>query len=79
MACRYFWEHWYPGPDPHKELQARAPPTIERYRPVLGKAMMHATDRVVIAVVSDAPFALARELPWLDLNAPDDVGRFVVE
>ena len=41
--------------------------------------MMPATDRVVIAVVSDAPFALARELPWLDLNAPDDVGRFVVE
>jgi molybdopterin-guanine dinucleotide biosynthesis protein MobB len=52
---------------------------VELYRPSLGKPMLHPTDRNVIAVVSDEPFTLARDLPCLDLNAPEEVARFILQ
>jgi molybdopterin-guanine dinucleotide biosynthesis protein MobB len=54
-------------------------PKIELYRPVLGKPMIHATDVDVIAVASDVPFSPARELPRLDLNAPEEVVGFILQ
>ncbi len=51
-------------------------PKIELYRPCLTKPMIHANDPHVIAVVSDAPFRMARDLPPLDLNWPQDMLNF---
>jgi molybdopterin-guanine dinucleotide biosynthesis adapter protein len=53
-------------------------PKIELYRPSLGRPLIHAADPDVIAVASDAPFPLARNLPVLDLNRPEEVLRFVL-
>jgi molybdopterin-guanine dinucleotide biosynthesis protein MobB len=52
---------------------------VELYRPSLGKPMLHPTDRNVIAVATDEPVTLARDLPRLDLNAPDEIARFILE
>jgi molybdopterin-guanine dinucleotide biosynthesis protein B len=54
-------------------------PKIELYRPALGRPMIHADDPDVIAVATDAPFPLVRELPVLDLNDPNEIATFVVE
>lgn len=50
-------------------------PKLEVFRPELGKAPLYPEDPDVRAVVSDAarPGGLADGLPWLDLNAPDQV------
>jgi molybdopterin-guanine dinucleotide biosynthesis protein B len=40
--------------------------------------LIHAADPCVIAVASDAPFQLARDLPVLDLNRPAEVAAFVL-
>lgn len=53
-------------------------PKIELYRPALAKPMIHADDPHVIAVASDAPFAMARDLPRLDLNRPEQLMDFVL-
>ena len=52
-------------------------PKIELYRPALGSPLIHARDPHVIAVATDAPFPLARDLPLIDLNRPDDILHFV--
>jgi molybdopterin-guanine dinucleotide biosynthesis protein B len=54
-------------------------PKIELYRPDLGKPMIHATDPEVIAVASDAPFAPARAVARLDLNAPEAIAAFILQ
>ncbi|MEJ2326875.1 MAG: molybdopterin-guanine dinucleotide biosynthesis protein B [Chromatiaceae bacterium] len=54
-------------------------PKVELYRPSLGKPMLHPADRDVIAVASDEPFTLARDLPCLDLNAPEEIACFILE
>jgi len=53
-------------------------PKIELHRPALGHPPIHAADPHVIAVASDAPFPLARDLPVLDLNRPEDTRGFVL-
>ena len=53
-------------------------PKIELCRPSLGHPLIHATDPHVIAVASDVPFPLARDLPLLDLNRPEEILRFVL-
>jgi molybdopterin-guanine dinucleotide biosynthesis protein B len=53
-------------------------PKIELHRPALGHPPIHAADPHVIAVASDAPFPLARDLPVLDLNRPEDTLGFVL-
>jgi molybdopterin-guanine dinucleotide biosynthesis adapter protein len=53
-------------------------PKIELYRPSLGRPLIHASDPHVIAVAADAPFPLARDLPLLDLNRPEEVLCFVL-
>lgn len=52
-------------------------PKIELYRPALGRPLIHARDRHVIAVATDAPLELARDLPLLDLNRPELIHAFV--
>ncbi len=54
-------------------------PKIELYRPSLTKPMIHANDPHVIAVASDAPFPMARGLPLLDLNRPQDILDFLLD
>ena len=54
-------------------------PKIELYRPALAKPMIHADDPHVIAVASDIPFAMARDLPRLDLNRPKNILDFVLQ
>jgi len=54
-------------------------PKVELYRPSLGKPMIHADDPHVIAVASDVPFSLARDLPHLDLNRPEEILDFVLD
>jgi len=51
---------------------------IELHRPSLGKPLIHAADRHVIAVASDAPVTLVRDLPLLDLNCPEAILDFVL-
>lgn len=53
-------------------------PKIELHRPALGHPSIHTFDLHVIAVASDAPVPLARNLPLLDLNRPEDILRFVL-
>jgi molybdopterin-guanine dinucleotide biosynthesis protein B len=53
-------------------------PKIELYRPSLGRPLIHAADPDVIAVAADAPFPLARDLPVLDLNRPEEILGFVL-
>lgn len=53
-------------------------PKIEVYRPALGKPLIHPDDAHVIAVASDAPVELAREIPLLDLNRPEQIRDFVL-
>lgn len=54
-------------------------PKIELYRPSLAKPMIHANDPHVIAVASDAPFPMARDLPRLDINRPERIMDFVLD
>ena len=53
-------------------------PKIELYRPSLGRPLIHAADPNVIAVAADARFPLARDLPVLDLNRPEEILGFVL-
>jgi molybdopterin-guanine dinucleotide biosynthesis protein MobB len=54
-------------------------PKIEIYRPALGYPQIHASDPHVVAVASDAPFRMTRDLPMLDLNRPPQVLGFVLD
>ena len=49
-------------------------PKIELYRSEVGKPQLHADDENIIAVASDEPIQLSRDLPQLDLN---DTGAMV--
>lgn len=53
-------------------------PKIELHRPSLGKPLIHAADRHVIAVAADAPLTPVRDLPVLDLNRPETILDFVL-
>lgn len=50
-------------------------PRIEVYRPALGKPPLHTEDPSFLAVVTDAPLAIA--LPCLPLNEPAQVADFL--
>lgn len=52
-------------------------PKIELHRPALAHPLIHASDPHVIAVASDAPLSLARDLPLLDLNQPHAIMAFI--
>lgn len=54
-------------------------PKIELHRPALGKPLIHPQDDNVVAVASDGPVELARELPLLGLNDPAGIAAFVIE
>ncbi len=48
---------------------------LEVYRPSLGQPALYPNDAHILAVASDVarPEGIARELAWLDLNAPAEV------
>ena len=50
---------------------------IELHRPALGHPLLCTEDNSIIAVASDAPLVLPRDLPRLDLNNPADIARFI--
>jgi molybdopterin-guanine dinucleotide biosynthesis protein B len=54
-------------------------PKLEVHRPSLGQPPMYLDDPHVVAVASDAPHppGLARNVAWLDLNAPEQVLTWV--
>ena len=54
-------------------------PKIEIHRPVLGHPLLHTADEHVIAVASDAPLTLARDLPLLGLNDPGMIAVFIID
>jgi molybdopterin-guanine dinucleotide biosynthesis protein MobB len=54
-------------------------PKIELHRPSLGKPFIHAADRHVIAIASDAPLTPLRAMPALDLNRPELIRDFVLD
>ena len=55
-------------------------PKIEVYRPALGEPpRCWPGDRMVIAVATDAPLAVARPVRRLDLNAPGEVVGLLLE
>jgi molybdopterin-guanine dinucleotide biosynthesis protein B len=54
-------------------------PKIELCRPALEAPLLHPDDPEVIAVASDAPLALARPLPLLDLNRPEAIRDFLLQ
>jgi molybdopterin-guanine dinucleotide biosynthesis protein B len=55
-------------------------PKLEVYRPALGRPALHAHDHLVVAVASDVPPPAPGGIgpAWLDLNAPEDVLRWLV-
>lgn len=50
---------------------------IELHRPALGRPLLHPDDPHVIALATDGPVTLARPLPVLDLNQPEQIARFI--
>jgi molybdopterin-guanine dinucleotide biosynthesis protein B len=55
-------------------------PKIEVYRPALGEPpRCWPDDPMVIAVVTDAPLAVARQVRRLELGAPREVAAFLLE
>ena len=54
-------------------------PKIEVYRPVLGRPLLAAADRYVIAVATDDPNSLSINLPVFNLDRPDQVAEFVFQ
>lgn len=52
---------------------------LELHRPALGKTLLCSEDRNVVAVASDVPLPLPRELPQLDLNSPAQIAEFICE
>ncbi|MFM1891829.1 MAG: hypothetical protein RLZ44_906 [Pseudomonadota bacterium] len=53
-------------------------PKIELCRPSRGKPLMCGRDANIIAVASDGPVELPRDLPLLDLNSPPQVAAFIL-
>jgi len=52
-------------------------PKIELHRPSLGKPLLARHDKDIIAIATDASLPPDMALPRLDLNAPQDILRFV--
>jgi molybdopterin-guanine dinucleotide biosynthesis protein B len=54
-------------------------PKIELHRPALGKRLLFPTDETIIALATDAAPAVEPTIPWLDLNDPERIARFILE
>lgn len=50
---------------------------IEIHRPALGKSLISADDKNVIAIATDEPNKVNTSLPLLKLNAPEHVAQFM--
>lgn len=59
-------------------LKREAIPKIELHRPSLGKPLLCRNDPHIVAVATDAPLALPRPLPLLDLNRPEQIAEFIL-
>jgi molybdopterin-guanine dinucleotide biosynthesis adapter protein len=51
---------------------------IELHRPSLGYPLLCLADPTIVALATDAPLALARAIPQLDLNRPEDIVDFIL-
>lgn len=54
-------------------------PKIELHRPSLGHPVMYTDDKFIVAIASDAPLSVEKNLPVLDLNRPDEIVKFILE
>jgi molybdopterin-guanine dinucleotide biosynthesis protein B len=54
-------------------------PKLEVWRPALGRAPLFPDVPQVVAVASDGPAPAGFDRAWLDLNAPQDVLRWLIE
>nr|WP_286241055.1 molybdopterin-guanine dinucleotide biosynthesis protein MobB [Neptuniibacter halophilus] len=52
-------------------------PKIELHRPALGRPLIHPEDSNIMAVASDEPVPLSRDLPALDLNDIPAIIEFI--
>ena len=52
-------------------------PKIEIHRPSLNKPLLYEEDDGVIAIVSDEPMALKRDIPFFDLSDVDGIAQFI--
>lgn len=52
-------------------------PKIELHRPSLEKDLLHPNDESIIAIATDQPLSLEKELPCLDLNDIPSIAQFV--
>ncbi len=53
-------------------------PKIELHRPVLQQPLLCVQDTSIIAVATDAPLVIERNLPVLDLNHPPHIAEFIL-
>lgn len=53
-------------------------PKIELHRPSLSHPSLYATDSSIIAIASDQPLSLAREIASLDLNNIPQISQFIL-
>jgi molybdopterin-guanine dinucleotide biosynthesis protein B len=54
-------------------------PKIELHRPSLGRPLLFPSDDSVIAVATDGTIPVETPLPQLDLNAPEQIARFILD
>lgn len=59
-------------------FKAEAFPKIELHRPSLGHPLLYPLDRSIIALASDAPLEVARDVALLDLNRPERIAGFIL-
>lgn len=59
-------------------FKSEAFPKIELHRPSLGKDLIHPLDDNIVAIASDEPIEVQRQIPLLDLNDPAAVANFIL-
>ena len=52
-------------------------PKLEVHRPSFGRPLLHPEDAHIVAVAADAP--VQTDLPFLDLNAAEDIAQFITD
>jgi len=52
-------------------------PKIELHRPSLGHPLLFPEDNSIIAIASDVPLTESKNLPWFDMNQPEQIVAFI--
>ncbi|RQW82824.1 MAG: molybdopterin-guanine dinucleotide biosynthesis protein B [Methylococcus sp.] len=53
-------------------------PKLELHRPALGHALLYPQDPCIIAIASDAELTPSPHIPCLNLNDPEQIGKFLL-